>query len=125
MPFDLLNFFADPLRSKSTFAYMRGLTRLWDLRLAQAPKKKKAVAKPKAEKPAKKAKTEKPAKKAKAEKAEKPAKKKKAKKDPNAPKRALSAFMFFSNDQRPKVNSLNLLKFVLYVDALCQAWDYS
>ena len=67
----------------------------------QAPKKKKAAAKPKAEKPAKKAKTEKPAKKAKAEKAEKP---KKKKKDPNAPKRGLSAFMFFSNDQRNKVH---------------------
>ena len=77
----------------------------------QKPKKKKAAAKPKAEKPAKKAKTEKaekasakkagrPAKADKPAKAEKPAKKKK---DPNAPKRALSAFMYFSNDQRSKV----------------------
>ena len=67
--------------------------------LQEQPKKKRAAAKPKAEKPAKKAKVEKPAK----AKAEKPAKKEKKKKDPNAPKRAMSAFMFFSNDKRSKV----------------------
>lgn len=68
--------------------------------LQEKPKKKRA-AKPKAEKPAKKAKAEKPAAKAKAE---KPAKKEKKKKDPNAPKRAMSAFMFFSNDKRATVS---------------------
>ena len=36
-------------------------------------------------------------------KTDKPAKKEKAKKDPNAPKRGLSAFMYFSNEERPKV----------------------
>jgi structure-specific recognition protein 1 len=34
-------------------------------------------------------------------------KKKKAKKDPNAPKRALTAFMYFSNDMRPKIKDDN------------------
>lgn len=41
---------------------------------------------------------------AKAEKAEKAVK---AKKDPNAPKRPLSAYMFFSQDQRPTVKEEN------------------
>ena len=40
-------------------------------------------------------------------KTDKPAKKEKAKKDPNAPKRGLSAFMYFSNEERPKVNLLD------------------
>eukprot|EP00529_Nitzschia_sp_RCC80_P014404 CAMPEP_0113454940 /NCGR_PEP_ID=MMETSP0014_2-20120614/8121_1 /TAXON_ID=2857 /ORGANISM="Nitzschia sp." /LENGTH=754 /DNA_ID=CAMNT_0000346359 /DNA_START=65 /DNA_END=2329 /DNA_ORIENTATION=- /assembly_acc=CAM_ASM_000159 len=38
---------------------------------------------------------------------EKPAKKKKAKKDPNAPKKALSAFMMFSIENRPKIKEAN------------------
>ena len=58
---------------------------------AKAPKKAKpAAAKKKAAKPSKPA---------------KPAAK--AKKDPNAPKRPLSAFMFFSNDNRDKVKQEN------------------
>ncbi|KAF2500020.1 hypothetical protein BU16DRAFT_522875 [Lophium mytilinum] len=44
--------------------------------------------------------------KAKATKAE-GGKKKKAKKDPNAPKRGLSAYMFFANEQRDKVREDN------------------
>merc|ERR1712226_1357278 len=36
-------------------------------------------------------------------KVEKTVKKTKAKKDPNAPKRGLSAFMFFGKEERPKV----------------------
>ncbi|KAF8182885.1 high mobility group box domain-containing protein [Pholiota molesta] len=40
-----------------------------------------------------------------AEKAEKPARK--AKKDPNAPKRALSAYMFFSQDWRERIKTEN------------------
>ncbi|KAF9480627.1 HMG-box, partial [Pholiota conissans] len=40
-----------------------------------------------------------------AEKAEKPARK--AKKDPNAPKRALSAYMFFSQDWRERIKNEN------------------
>jgi len=36
-------------------------------------------------------------------KVEKKEKKVKAKKDPNAPKRGLSAFMFFAKEERPKV----------------------
>jgi len=75
----------------------------------EKPKKKRAAPKAKADKPAKVAKkTEKPAAKAdkpakKAKAADKPAKKEKAKKDPNAPKRGLSAFMYFSNAERPKL----------------------
>lgn len=75
----------------------------------EKPKKKRAAPKPKAEKPAKvskKAKADKPAKAekpAKKTKEEKPDKKKKVKKDPNAPKRGLSAFMYFSSAERPKV----------------------
>ncbi|KDR74088.1 hypothetical protein GALMADRAFT_227783 [Galerina marginata CBS 339.88] len=40
-----------------------------------------------------------------AEKAEKPSRK--AKKDPNAPKRALSAYMFFSQDWRERIKTEN------------------
>ncbi|KAF5329550.1 hypothetical protein D9619_009028 [Psilocybe cf. subviscida] len=40
-----------------------------------------------------------------AEKAEKPARK--GKKDPNAPKRALSAYMFFSQDWRERIKAEN------------------
>jgi hypothetical protein len=40
-----------------------------------------------------------------AEKAEKPARK--SKKDPNAPKRALSAYMFFSQDWRERIKTEN------------------
>ena len=36
-----------------------------------------------------------------------PSKGKKSKKDPNAPKRPLSAFMYFSKDQRPAVKAAN------------------
>jgi len=46
----------------------------------------------------------------KAEKARKPVKgtkKKRATKDPNAPKRGLSAYMFFANEQRENVRSEN------------------
>ena len=62
----------------------------------QETKKKatKAAAKPKADKP-------KPEKKRAAPVAKKETKK--AKKDPNAPKRGLSAFMFFSNAKRDEV----------------------
>ena len=62
----------------------------------QETKKKatKAAAKPKADKP-------KPEKKRAAPAAKKETKK--AKKDPNAPKRGLSAFMFFSNAKRDEV----------------------
>ncbi|KAJ6526594.1 high mobility group box domain-containing protein [Mycena vulgaris] len=42
-----------------------------------------------------------------AEKAEKPARGGKAKKDPNAPKRALSAYMFFSQDWRERIKAEN------------------
>jgi hypothetical protein len=42
---------------------------------------------------------------AEAEEAAKPAKKPKQKKDPNAPKKGLSAFMYFSADQRPSVKA--------------------
>ncbi|KAJ7260931.1 high mobility group box domain-containing protein [Mycena haematopus] len=42
-----------------------------------------------------------------AEKAEKPAKAARAKKDPNAPKRALSAYMFFSQDWRERIKTEN------------------
>ncbi|KAJ7145811.1 high mobility group box domain-containing protein [Mycena epipterygia] len=42
-----------------------------------------------------------------AEKAEKPARAAKAKKDPNAPKRALSAYMFFSQDWRERIKTEN------------------
>lgn len=48
--------------------------------------------------------TAKPRRKA-AEKAEKPARK--TKKDPNAPKRALSAYMFFSQDWRERIKTEN------------------
>ncbi|KHJ75556.1 HMG box, partial [Oesophagostomum dentatum] len=34
-------------------------------------------------------------------------KRKRAKKDPNAPKRALSAFFFFSQDRRPEVQQMH------------------
>ena len=34
-------------------------------------------------------------------------KKKRPKKDPNAPKRGLTAFMYFSNDRRPKIKANN------------------
>ncbi len=77
------------------------------LGLQEKPKKKRAAPKPKeakAEKPAKKPKAEKPKKEPKA-KAEKPAKKERKKKDPNAPKKNLSAFMYFSNAERPKVRT--------------------
>ncbi|KAI0759180.1 HMG-box [Irpex lacteus] len=43
----------------------------------------------------------------KTEKAEKPATRGKAKKDPKAPKRALSAYMFFSQDWRERVKAEN------------------
>ncbi|KAI0085590.1 high mobility group box domain-containing protein [Irpex rosettiformis] len=43
----------------------------------------------------------------KTEKAEKPAGRGKAKKDPKAPKRALSAYMFFSQDWRERVKAEN------------------
>jgi len=64
-------------------------------KVAKAPKAK-AEPKPKAE----------PKKRSRAAPAKKDAgeKKKKAKKDPNAPKKALSAFMFFSSDKREEVN---------------------
>ncbi|CAK5271000.1 unnamed protein product [Mycena citricolor] len=42
-----------------------------------------------------------------AEKAEKPARGKGGKKDPNAPKRAMSAYMFFSQDWRDRVKTEN------------------
>ncbi|KAK9717748.1 Non-histone chromosomal protein 6 [Basidiobolus ranarum] len=58
----------------------------------------KAV-KPREEKPSKRA--------AKAEAPEKKTRKKRTKKDPNAPKRALSAFMFFSQEWREKVKTEN------------------
>ena len=60
----------------------------------------KAVAKPKADKP-------KPEKKRAAPAAKKETKK--AKKDPNAPKRGLSAFMYFSNAKRDEVHICPLL----------------
>ncbi|KAL0634338.1 Non-histone chromosomal protein 6 [Maublancomyces gigas] len=41
------------------------------------------------------------------EKARKPVKGAKKKKDPNAPKRGLSAYMFFANEQRENVRSEN------------------
>ncbi len=68
----------------------------------QETKKKasKAVAKPKADKP-------KPEKKRAAPAAKKETKK--AKKDPNAPKRGLSAFMYFSNAKRDEVHVCLLL----------------
>ena len=44
---------------------------------------------------------------AKGKKAAAPKKEGKAKKDPNAPKRGLSAFMFFSNDNREKIKKEN------------------
>merc|ERR1712200_27607 len=95
-------------------------------KVAKSPAKKatKAPAKKAAAKsPAKKAPAKSPAKKAPAKKAakspakakasplkkvakgkvEKKEKKVKAKKDPNAPKRGLSAFMFFAKEERPKV----------------------
>jgi structure-specific recognition protein 1 len=57
--------------------------------------------------PKKKAKAP-PAKKTKSPKKEKAAKPaKKEKKDPNAPKRGLSAFMFFGNDMREKIKADN------------------
>lgn len=34
-------------------------------------------------------------------------KKKKAKKDPNAPKRGMSAYLYFANDMRPKLKATN------------------
>ena len=82
------------------------------LTLQEEPKKKRAAPKAKAEKPAKKAKA--PAKKESKAKVEKPEKKVKKKKDPNAPKRGMSAFMLFSNDNRAKArlhlhNSSSLL----------------
>jgi high mobility group protein B1 len=40
-------------------------------------------------------------------KGEKKGKKHRRQKDPNAPKRALSAFFWFCNDERPKVKSIN------------------
>jgi len=64
------------------------------LHAAPAPEIKKREKKPKKAKPAAKAAKEKVSK-------AKPTKK--AKKDPNAPKRGLSAFMFFSSDNRDKV----------------------
>merc|ERR1711973_107536 len=92
---------------------------------AKSPAKKvaKSPAKKATKSPAKKAPAKSPAKKAPAKKAakspakakasplkkvakgkvEKKEKKAKAKKDPNAPKRALSAFMFFAKEERPKV----------------------
>lgn len=70
--------------------------------LVQETKKKaaKAAAKPKADKP-------KPEKKRAAPAAKKETKK--AKKDPNAPKRGLSAFMYFSNAKRDEVHVCPLL----------------
>ena len=76
------------------------------LTLQEKPKKKRAAPKAKAEKPAKKAKA--PAKKESKAKVEKPEKKVKKKKDPNAPKRGMSAFMLFSNDNRAKASPLHL-----------------
>ncbi|KIZ03607.1 Non-histone chromosomal protein 6 [Monoraphidium neglectum] len=74
--------------------------------MAKAEKKE---AKPKAEKkekPEKKV-VEKKAAKPKAEKKEKPAKKEKKEKDPNAPKRALGSYMFFSADKRGEIKEKN------------------
>merc|ERR1711973_617593 len=68
---------------------------------AKSPAKKVAPAKKAAKSPAK-AKAS-PLKKVAKGKVEKKEKKAKAKKDPNAPKRALSAFMFFAKEERPKV----------------------
>ena len=85
--------------------------------MQEKPKKKRAAPKakePKAEKPAKKPKAEKPKKEPKA-KAEKPAKKERKKKDPNAPKKALSAFMFFSNAERPEVRDASLTFLTTYL----------
>merc|ERR1711992_115350 len=71
---------------------------------AKKPKAKKPAAK-KAKKPvAKKAK--KPAPK-KVKKPKKPKRKKGQKKDKNAPKRAMSAFFLFAQDERPKVKAAN------------------
>lgn len=36
-----------------------------------------------------------------------PPKKKRAKKDPNAPKRGMSAYLYFANDMRPKLKATN------------------
>ncbi|KAG1680758.1 hypothetical protein FOA52_008091 [Chlamydomonas sp. UWO 241] len=69
-----------------------------------APKAKKGKAE-KEEKAPKEKKTKKET--AKEEKEEKGGKKKRAKKDPNEPKRGLSAFMFFSTDQRAKIKEEN------------------
>lgn len=60
------------------------------------PKKAKAAAAGKVEKPAKKAKV-----------AEAPAKKEKKKKDPNAPKKGMSAYFFFMNENREKIKTEN------------------
>lgn len=72
-----------------------------------AKKAKKPVAK-KAKKPApKKVKKPKKAKKPAPKKVKKPKRKKGQKKDKNAPKRAMSAFFLFAQDERPKVKAAN------------------
>jgi len=74
---------------------------------ASAKKAKKPVAK-KAKKPApKKVKKPKKAKKPVPKKVKKPKRKKGQKKDKNAPKRAMSAFFLFAQDERPKVKAAN------------------
>merc|ERR1712223_1496132 len=72
----------------------------------KTPAKKKPAAKKPAAKKAKKPvakKAEKPAPK----KVKKPKRKKGQKKDKNAPKRAMSAFFLFAQDERPKVKAAN------------------
>merc|ERR1711902_393620 len=73
--------------------------------------KKTPAKKPKAKKPASAKKAKKPvAKKAKKpapKKVKKPKRKKGQKKDKNAPKRAMSAFFLFAQDERPKVKAAN------------------
>merc|ERR1711902_81295 len=72
-----------------------------------AKKPKKPVAN-KAKKPApKKVKKPKKAKKPAPKKVKKPKRKKGQKKDKNAPKRAMSAFFLFAQDERPKVKAAN------------------
>merc|ERR1712088_699434 len=73
----------------------------------KTPAKKKPAAK-KAKKPvAKKVKKPKKAKKVVPKKPKKPKRKKGQKKDKNAPKRAMSAFFLFAQDERPKVKAAN------------------
>jgi len=78
-----------------------------DKKRKKTEKKDKKEKKEKVEKPEKKEKVKKatPTKKQKVEKPEGKAKKPKKKKDPNAPKKGLSGFMFFSQVNRPKVKA--------------------